>query len=162
MKMSRLCFKLSSAIFKEMSSIKEEIFLLSSIKCVNELKQDMDIEHELSLWNIMIMKFIFSHCTLPFAYFGHHFHHCYCYMKLRNCSDHGIKWVLALHFVHLNNWSKLWFLAGKARNDLTIFIIVPQFYFTCSFEKSVSSWMALIEVVLCDYSYVGTKFPFSN
>ena len=97
MKMSRLCFKLSSVIFKEMSSIKEEI---------------------------LIMKFIFSHCTLPFAYLGHHFHHCYCYMKLRNCSDHGIKWVLALHFVHLNNWSKLWFLAGKARNDLTIFIIV--------------------------------------
>ena len=124
MKMSRLCFKLSSVIFKEMSSIKEEIFLLSSIKCVNELKQDMDTEHELSLWNIMIMKFIFSHCTLPFAYLGHHFHHCYCYMKLRNCSDHGIKWVLALHFVHSNNWSKLWFLAGKARNDLTIFIIV--------------------------------------
>ena len=115
MKMSRLCFKLSSVIFKEMSSIKEEIFLLSSIKCVNELKQDMDTEHELSLWNIMIMKFIFSHCTLPFAYLGHHFHHCYCYMKLRNCSDHGIKWVLALHFVHLNNWSKLWFLAGKAK-----------------------------------------------
>ena len=73
MKMSRLCFKLSSVIFKEMSSIKEEIFLLSSIKCVNELKQDIDTEHELSLWNIMIMKFIFQSLHTSLCIFGSSF-----------------------------------------------------------------------------------------
>ena len=46
--MSMLCFKLTLMIFKEISSlIKSTFFSVSSIKCVNELKQDMDTEQEI-------------------------------------------------------------------------------------------------------------------
>ena len=36
---------------------------MSSIKCVNEPKQNMDTEQESSSWKIVIIKFMFSHCT---------------------------------------------------------------------------------------------------
>ena len=35
---------------------------------MNEFKLDIETDQELLLWNIMVMKFMFTHCTFSFAY----------------------------------------------------------------------------------------------
>ena len=70
---------------------------------MNELKQDIETDQELLLWKIMVMKFMFTHRRFPLRICPS-FPSLLLYMKLCYRSDHGIAWVLTLHFVLLKLW----------------------------------------------------------
>ena len=108
---------------------------MSSIKCENELKQNMGTEQDILLWNIMKMKFVFSHFTFPSAYLGPHFIIVTVAWNCVTALTMALGVNILLHFTLVIGLSFSFLL--QKQEKICPFSLCPHFYFILLFKNNL-------------------------
>ena len=133
---------------KEISIIrKKNVFLCLPLSVRMSSKQNTGTEQDILLWNIMKMKFVFSHFTFPSAYLGPHFIIVTVAWNCVTALTMALGVNILLHFTLVIGLSFSFLL--QKQEKICIFSLCPHFYFIRLFKNNLEwPWLKLLYVVI--------------